>query len=61
MVSFTEKIKQKALEIGFHKIGIARAEPLDAEGERLKQWLGKNYHGEMHGWNASRKNASIPN
>lgn len=47
MVFFTEKIKQKALEIGFHKIGIARAEPLDAEGARLKQWLGKNYHGEM--------------
>jgi len=47
MVSFTEKIKQKAQEIGFHKIGIARAEPLDAEGERLKDWLGKNYHGEM--------------
>lgn len=47
MSSFTERIKQKALEIGFHKIGIARVEPLTEEGERLKDWLGKNYHGEM--------------
>ncbi len=47
MASFTGAIKQKALEIGFHKIGIARAEPLTAEGERLKDWLGRNYHGEM--------------
>ena len=47
MFSLTEKIKQKALEIGFHKIGIVRAEPLTEEGERLKQWLAENYHGEM--------------
>jgi len=47
MASFTEKIKRKALEIGFHKIGIARAEPLEAETEYLRQWLGKNFHGEM--------------
>jgi epoxyqueuosine reductase len=45
--SITHKIKQKALEIGFHKIGIACAEILSEEGERLKQWLGNNYHGEM--------------
>jgi epoxyqueuosine reductase len=47
MASFTEKIKQKALEIGFHKIGIARAEALEREAERLSEWLGKNFHGEM--------------
>jgi len=47
VVSFTEQIRQKALEIGFHKVGIVRAEPLQAEGERLKEWLAKNYHGEM--------------
>ena len=47
MAFFTERIKQKAFEIGFHKIGIARAEPLAEEGERLREWLGKNYHGEM--------------
>jgi epoxyqueuosine reductase len=47
MVSFTEQIKRKALEIGFHKIGVARAEPLAGEGERFREWLGRNYHGEM--------------
>ena len=36
MLSLTEKIKQKALEIGFHKIGIVRAEKLKEEGEHLK-------------------------
>ncbi|CAA9408102.1 MAG: Epoxyqueuosine reductase [uncultured Pyrinomonadaceae bacterium] len=47
MVSLTEQIKQKALEIGFHKVGIVRAEPLCEEGERLKEWLANDYHGEM--------------
>lgn len=47
MNSFTEKIKQKALEIGFHKIGIVRAETLEREGEQLREWLEKDFHGEM--------------
>lgn len=47
MISFTGKIKEKAFEMGFHKIGIVRAEPLYREGEHLKEWLAKNFHGEM--------------
>lgn len=47
MVSLTQKIKQKALEIGFHKVGIVRAEPLEDEREHLKEWLARNFHGEM--------------
>ncbi len=47
MEDITFKIKQKALAIGFHKIGIVRAEPLVREGERLKEWLERDYHGEM--------------
>jgi epoxyqueuosine reductase len=47
MASFTEKIKQKAFAIGFHKVGVARAEPLAAETDYLKQWLEKDFHGEM--------------
>jgi epoxyqueuosine reductase len=43
----TEKIKQKAIEIGFDKVGIARAVALEAEGERLKEWLERDFHGEM--------------
>lgn len=47
MISFTEKIKQKALEIGFHKVGIVRAEPLTAEENHLREWLERDFHGEM--------------
>ena len=47
MFSFTEKIKQKSREIGFHKIGIVRAEPLESEHEHLESWLNQNFHGEM--------------
>ncbi len=47
MISLTEQIKQKALEIGFHKIGVARAETLEREGEHLRAWLAENYHGAM--------------
>ena len=47
MVSFTEQIKRQALEIGFHKVGIVRAEPLREEGAQLKEWLARNYHGAM--------------
>ncbi len=46
-MSFTKKIKQKAIEIGFHKIGIVRAEPLIAEETQLREWLSNNFHGEM--------------
>lgn len=61
MFSLTEKIKQKAREIGFHKIGIVRAEPLNKEGERLKQWLAENYHGEMAWLEREPEKRSNPN
>ncbi|MEZ5427303.1 MAG: tRNA epoxyqueuosine(34) reductase QueG [Pyrinomonadaceae bacterium] len=47
MLSLTEKIKRKALEIGFDKFGVARAEELKTEGVRLREWLGRDFHGEM--------------
>lgn len=47
MPSISQRIKTKALEIGFHKVGIARADPLDQEGARLFDWLAAGYHGEM--------------
>lgn len=46
-LSFSEQIKQKALEIGFHKVGIARAEALSFERSRLEEWLANGFHGEM--------------
>jgi len=47
VASLSEKIKKKAGEIGFHKIGFARAEPLPEEEKYLEAWLAENYHGEM--------------
>ncbi|MCS6873852.1 MAG: tRNA epoxyqueuosine(34) reductase QueG [Pyrinomonadaceae bacterium] len=46
-MDLAEKIKQKAFELGFHKIGFARAEILTEELEFLKAWLSKGFHGEM--------------
>jgi epoxyqueuosine reductase len=45
--TFTQKIKEKAGSIGFHKVGIARAEALPQEFERLREWLSKDFHAEM--------------
>ena len=45
----TSKIKAKALELGFSKVGVAKAEELTIEGRRLQEWLGKGYHATM-GW-----------
>ncbi|MGI9036796.1 MAG: tRNA epoxyqueuosine(34) reductase QueG [Pyrinomonadaceae bacterium] len=47
MSDLTKQIKQKAFEIGFHKIGVARAAPLEAEANRLRDWLEKDFQGEM--------------
>lgn len=43
----SNKIKQKAYELGFDKAGVARAEPLAAEGERLREWLAAGNHADM--------------
>lgn len=40
-------IKSKALELGFTSVGIVPAECLEAEGERLREWLDRGYHGTM--------------
>lgn len=47
MDSLAAKIKKKAIELGFCKVGIVRAEPLAEESPRLFEWLGRGYHGEM--------------
>ena len=47
MDSFTQQIKDKALEIGFHKVGIAPATALVGEEAALREWLGRGFHGEM--------------
>lgn len=46
-LSLSDNIRQQALAQGFHKVGIARAGRLVREAERLFEWLGRGYHGEM--------------
>ena len=46
-MTLAEKIKKKALELGFEKAGICAAEPLEDERARLEEWLGRGYHGTM--------------
>ncbi len=43
----TQFINDKAGAIGFHKVGIAKAEKLD-NSIHLKGWLSKGFHGSMH-------------
>src|SRR5215211_5036443 len=40
-------IKQKALELGFNKVGIVPAEALTEEGARLREWVARGFHGQM--------------
>jgi epoxyqueuosine reductase len=42
------RIKARARELGFAKVGIARAENLSTERSRLEDWLYRGYHGEMN-------------
>jgi epoxyqueuosine reductase len=45
--SFSEAIKAKAKQLGFFSCGIAKAEFLEEEAERLKLWLDKGSHAGM--------------
>ncbi|MDX2033624.1 MAG: tRNA epoxyqueuosine(34) reductase QueG [Blastocatellia bacterium] len=44
----SEEIKQKARELGFHKVGIVPAEALTEAGARLREWIDRGFHGAMH-------------
>lgn len=46
-VSLTDRIKSKALALGFSKVGVTRAVELEREGRLLREWLSRNYHGTM--------------
>lgn len=46
-LSKSEWIKQQAYDLGFVAVGFAKAEFLKEESEKLKEWLGLGYHGEM--------------
>src|SRR5687768_16584963 len=42
-----QRLEEKAKELGFAAIGIARADAAPRNGERLRQWLASGAHGEM--------------
>ena len=49
--NLTDRIKQKALEVGFHKVGIAIV-PIDSDDEKasvasLQSWLTQNHQADM--------------
>jgi len=41
------QVKERALQLGFSKVGIARVESLTEEHSRLQQWLARGFNGEM--------------
>ncbi len=43
--SLTARIKSQANDLGFCKVGVARANEL--EGKHLREWLARGYHGTM--------------
>jgi epoxyqueuosine reductase len=51
----SKSIKKKAKELGFHKVGIAKAEPTPKEKTDLESWLMQGHHATME-WIIKRKN-----
>jgi epoxyqueuosine reductase len=47
MRSISDNIRRKAIELGFHKFGFAKVEPLSAESEKFRDWLSHGYQGTM--------------
>jgi epoxyqueuosine reductase len=43
----TSEIKRRALRLGFHKVGVVRAVPLEDERARLEEWLRRGQHAGM--------------
>jgi epoxyqueuosine reductase len=43
----TARVKERARQLGFQKVGVVRAEALTEERARLEEWLRRGYQGEM--------------
>jgi len=43
----TARVKDVARALGFARVGVARAEPLSEDAQRLSAWLAAGYHGQM--------------
>lgn len=47
IINHSQKIKSKAISLGFDFCGISKAGFLEEEAPRLETWLNRNYNGEM--------------
>ena len=45
--SLSEEIKKYSLNIGFSKVGIAKAKSYDDDKKHLKDWISKGYNSKM--------------
>jgi len=45
--TLTTQIRTKAQELGFARIGVARAETLTEEGRKLREWLSRGFYATM--------------
>lgn len=54
----SDTIKQKALEIGFHKAGIASADAVEPHPPALQQWLDRGYAADME-WMANPRRQDV--
>lgn len=43
----TARVKERARELGFDAVGVARAEPLERDHERYRAFVARGFHGEM--------------
>lgn len=53
-----EQVKQKALQLGFHKVGIAPVESVAPPTTGLQAWLAQGYQADMH-WMANPRRQDI--
>ena len=60
VAALTRQLKEQACLLGFQKCGIVPAEVLSDEEQRLKQWLQRGYHGEMHWLTREPENRADP-
>src|SRR5439155_423157 len=54
-MTLTERVKRKALDLGFQVVGVSRVTSDRPEAARLAEWLAHGYHGEM-GWIGKHSN-----